>query len=84
MSVKWCKVQVLKDGRSDWPFAYAVVAGSVSGFVGGMTQDFRTDEQGIAIVEWYSGDHLDKLFVSGQTFRGPFENGGTYLINYKV
>ena len=82
MRAKWCQVQILKNGRLDWPFENAKVAGKVSGFVGGMTADFRTDDRGIAIVEWYGGDHLDKLYVSGKTFDGPFEEGRSYRIPY--
>lgn len=82
MSAKWCQVQVLRNGRTDWPYEYAKVAGEVSGFVGGMTSDFRTDDRGIAIVEWYSGDYLKKLYISGKTFEGPFENGRSYKISY--
>jgi len=83
MRPKWCEVRILKNGRMDWPYEHARVAGLVSG-IGGMTQDFFTDDRGIAIVEWYSGDHLKKLYVSGQTFDGPFEEGRSYRLSYRV
>ena len=84
MRTKWCRVQILKNGRSDWPYEYAVVAGKVSGILGGHTADYRTDARGFATIEWYGGDHLDKIYVSGQTFDGPFEEGETYQLPYKV
>lgn len=80
----WCEVQVLKNGRYDWPYEYACVSAKVSGFFGGMTRDFRTDDRGIAIIEWSSDDDLDTIFVSGQSFPGPFQNGRRYIIPYSV
>lgn len=84
MSTKWCQVQILKNGRLDWPYENAVVAGKVLGIFGGMTSDYRTDDRGIAIIEWQRGDHLEKIYVSGQTFDGPFENGRSYRLPYWV
>ena len=83
MSANRCRVRVLKNGREDWPYEYAVVAGRVAG-LGLHTADFRTDDRGIAIVEWYGGNHLDKIFVSGQTFDVYYEDGETYTIRYEV
>lgn len=82
MRAKRCVVQVLRDGRSDWPYVNAVVTGKVSGLGGGHTADFRTDDKGIATVEWYGGDHLERIYVSGKTFNGPFEEGGFYPLKY--
>lgn len=84
MSEKWCEIRVLKDGRTDWPFVYAKVAGKVPGFIGGMTSDFRTDDRGITIVKWCGGDYLKELYISGRTFEGPFESGRSYTISYWV
>ena len=84
MKAKWCEVQILKNGRSDWPYENAVVTGKVSGFVGGHTSDFRTDDRGRAIIEWYGGDHLERIYVSGKTFEGPFEEGRFYRLSYWV
>lgn len=81
---KWCQVQVLKDGRLDWPYEYAKVSGATPGFFGGFTSEVRTDDRGIAILEWSSGDYLEKIYVSGQTFNGPFEDGRSYRLPYKV
>ena len=81
MRTKWCRVQILKNGRTDWPYEYAVVAGKVSG-LGLHTADFRTDDRGFATIEWYGGDHLVKIYVSGKTFDGPFEEGKTYRLPY--
>lgn len=87
---KWCKVRVLKNGREDWPYKYAKVSGEVSGFWGGFTPEVETDERGIAKIEWELGDHLDKIYVGGglfqasKEFKGPFEEGETYEITYKV
>ena len=80
----WCEIQVLKNGRLDWPYEYASVSASVSGFFGGMTSEVRTDDRGIAIIEWSSDKDLDTIFVSGQSFRGPFESGRKYRLNYRV
>lgn len=66
----------------DWPYEYATVAAEVDGFFGGMTRDVRTDDRGIAVIEWSSDNNLKKIFVSGQTFEGPFENGRTYTLPY--
>ncbi len=80
----WCQVKVLKNGRSDWPYEYACVSAMVGGFPGGMTRDVRTDDRGIAIIEWSSDNDLEKIYVSGQTFPGPFENGRSYILPYEV
>ena len=80
----WCQVRVLKNGRLDWPYEYARVSALVEGFMGGMTRDVRTDDRGFATIEWSSGNDLEKIFVSGQTFYGPFENGRSYTLNYSV
>ena len=80
----WCEVQILKNGRLDWPFEYACVSAKVKGFFGGMTRDVRTDDRGIVIIEWSSSNDLEKIYVSGQTFEGPFENGRKYRLTYKV
>ncbi len=81
---KWCQVQVLKNGRLDWPYEYACVSAKVEGFFGGMTEDVRTDDRGIATIEWSSDNDLEKIFVSGRTFDGPFENGRMYRLPYDV
>ena len=81
MSVKRCIVRILRDGRLDWPYENAVVAGRVSG-MGLHTEDFRTDDRGIATIEWYVGDYLDKIYVSGESFDVHFEDGGRYTIPY--
>ena len=83
MRTKWCRVQILKNGRRDWPYENAVVAGKVSG-LGLHTADFRTDNRGFATIEWVAGDHLEKIFVSGQSFEGYYEEGETYTIPYYV
>lgn len=80
----WCEVQVLKNGRLDWPYEYASVSAKVCGFLGGMTSDVRTDDRGIAIIEWSSDNDLETIYVSGQSFRGPFESGRRYRLNYEV
>ena len=80
----WCQVQVLKNGRLDWPYEYAYVSAKVEGFLGEMTRDVRTDDKGIAIIEWSSDNDLEKIYVSGQTFYGPFENGRNYRLNYQI
>ena len=80
----WCQVQVLKNGRLDWPYEYACVSAKVEGILGGMTRDVRTDDRGIATIEWSSDDDLEKIYVSGQTFYGPFESGRRYTLNYSV
>lgn len=80
----WCEVQVLKNGRLDWPYENARVSAKVGGFFGGMTSEVRTDDRGIAIIEWSSDADLEKIYVSGQTFDGPFENGRKYRLNYRV
>lgn len=80
----WCEVQVLKNGRLDWPYENARVSAKVKGFFGGMTSEVRTDDRGIAIIEWSSDADLEKIYVSGQTFDGPFENGRKYRLNYQV
>ncbi len=80
---KWCTVRVLKNGRQDWPYGYATVAGKVSGW-GGITSDVETDDEGYATLEWELGDHLEKIYVSGQTFQGPFEEGRRYTLRYEV
>ena len=80
----WCQVKVLKNGRSDWPYEYACVSAMVGGFPGGMTRDVRTDDRGIAIIEWSSDNDLEKIYVSGQTFPGPFESGRSYILPYEV
>ena len=80
----WCQVRILKNGRTDWPYEYACVAAKVDGFFGGMTRDVRTDDRGIAIIEWSSDNDLEEIYVSGQTFHGPFENGRSYTLNYRV
>lgn len=80
----WCEVQVLKNGRLDWPYENARVSAKVKGFFGGMTSEVRTDDRGIAIIEWSSDADLEKIYVSGQTFDGPFENGRKYRLNYRV
>ena len=82
--MNWCEFQILKNGRSDWPYEYASVTGKVNGFFGGMTSTVRTDDRGICILEWSSNDDLEEIYVSGQTFRGPFENGRRYRISYWV
>jgi hypothetical protein len=81
---KWCQVQVLKNGRLDWPYEYARVSAKVEGFFGGMTRDVRTDDRGIATIEWSSDNDLEEIYVSGQTFDGPFENGRMYKLPYEV
>ena len=81
MKTQWCEVEVLKNGRMDWPFINAVVSGVVSG---GHTEDFRTDDRGIARIMWYSDGDLKKIYVSGHTFEGPFENGRKYTLSYWV
>ena len=80
----WCEVEVLKNGRLDWPYEYAKVSGKVKGFFGGMTQEVRTDDRGIAILEWSSDADLEAIYVSGQTFHGTYENGRHYRLNYRV
>lgn len=80
----WCQVQVLKNGRIDGPHEYACVAAKIDDFFGGMTHDVRTDDRGIAIIEWSSKNDLEKINVSGRTFYGPFENGQSYTLNYRV
>ena len=80
----WCEVQVLKNGRLDWPYENARVSAKVKGFFGGMTSEVRTDDRGIAIIKWSSDADLEKIYVSGQTFDGPFENGRKYRLNYRV
>lgn len=80
----WCEVQVLKNGRLDWPYVNARVSAKVKGFFGGMTSEVRTDDRGIAIIEWSSDADLEKIYVSGQTFEGPFENGRKYILRYQV
>ncbi len=80
----WCQVQVLKNGRLDWPYEYARVSAKVEGFFGGMTCNVRTDDRGIATIEWSSDNDLEKIYVSGRTFDGPFENGRCYRLNYQV
>lgn len=80
----WCEVQVLKNGRLDWPYEYACVSAKIQGFFGGMTSDVRTDARGIAIIEWSSDNDLETIFVSGQSFPGPFESGGKYRLKYIV
>lgn len=80
----WCEVQVLKNGRLDWPYEYAEVSAKVKGFFGGFTEDVRTDDRGIAIIEWSSNDDLETIYVSGQTFRGPFESGRRYRLTYEI
>ena len=56
----------------------------VGGFPGGMTRDVRTDDRGIAIIEWSSDNDLEKIYVSGQTFPGPLEHGRSYILPYEV
>ena len=80
----WCEVQVLKNGRLDWPYEYACVAAKVKGVFGGHTSDVRTDDRGIAVIEWSSDNDLETIYVSGQSFHGPFQNGRKYTLNYKV
>lgn len=80
----WCEVQVLKNGRLDWPYEYARVSAKVGGFFGGMTSDVRTDDRGIATIEWSGDADLEAIYVSGQTFHGRFENGRRYTINYEI
>lgn len=84
MATKWCEIQILKNGRLDWPYEYAEVCGKTSGFMGGFTEDVRTDDEGKAIIEWVGGDHLEKIYCEGQTFEGPFENGRFYRRSYRV
>lgn len=81
---RWCQVQVLKNGRLDWPYEYAKVSGATPGFFGGSTSTVRTDSRGIATLQWSSGDYLEKIYVSGQTFNGPFEDGRSYTLRYEV
>lgn len=83
MRAKWCRVQILKNGRPDWPFENAVVAGKVSG-LGLHTADFRTDSRGFVTIEWYGGDHLERIYVSGQSFDVYYEEGQTYTLSYYV
>ena len=80
----WCQVRVLKNGRIDWPYEYVCVAAKIGDFFGGMTRNVRTDDRGIAIIEWSSNNDLEKIYVSGQTFYGPFENGRSYTLNYRI
>lgn len=80
----WCQIQVLKNGRRDWPYEYAKVSGEVHGFLGGYTQEVRTDSRGIATLEWSSDERLDKIFVSGKTYHMTVESGESIILNYPV
>ena len=63
----WITVKVMKRGSSGqtWPLEYCTVAGSVAGFFGGMTRDFKTDDRGIAEVSWESSKDLGCLYIKG-------------------
>ena len=78
----WIKVEVLKRGNygQTWPLEHCTVAGKVSGFIGGMTGDFKTDDRGIAKVTWGNNNDLDCLFIKGNRYEGPFESGRAYTI----
>lgn len=80
----WCEVRVYKNGRTDWPYEYASVSAKVKGFFGGMVSTVRTDDRGVAILEWSSNDDLETIFISGQSFSGPFESGRVYTFNYRL
>lgn len=78
----WITVKVMKRGSSGqtWPLEYCTVAGSVAGFFGGMTCDFKTDDRGIAEVSWESSKDLGCLYIKGRKYKGPFESGRSYTI----
>lgn len=51
------------------------VSGSVS--LGGMVSEQRTDSNGKAVLTWSSDRSLDKIFVDGKGYSGPFKSGST-------
>jgi len=78
----WLTVRVLKRGNygRTWPLEYCKVSGSISGFIGGMTRDFRTDDRGIAELEWSNDNDLKCLYIKGERYDGPFESGRSCTI----
>ena len=78
----WITVRIMKRGNSGrtWPLEYCKVSGSISGFFGGMTRDFRTDDRGIAEVSWSNDNDLKCLYIKGKRYDGPFESGRSYTI----
>lgn len=69
-----------KNGR---PASNIDVAASVGGFPSGMTDDFRTDESGRAMVTWSSSaTYLEHLYVNGCRHEGPHRPEGGPVVIY--
>ncbi len=89
MSRKRVQVQILKDGRFDWPCVYAKVSGrKPNGDWVDATS--RTDDRGYATIEWELGsDYLECICVdvaleSNRYIPGYFESGRSYPLRYDV
>ena len=76
----WLIVEVWKKSSSGqmWPWEYCEVTGEVSGVFRGMTESVRTDDRGIARINWSGNNDLECLFIRGRRINGPFESGRTY------
>ena len=89
MSTKRIQVQILKNGRLDWPCVYAKVSGRKSNgdWVDAIS---RTDDRGYATIEWGLGsDYLNCICVDEALERnryidGYFESGRSYTLRYDV
>ena len=90
MSTKRVTVQILKNGRDDWPCVNALVSGRTTrgNWVDAIS---RTDDRGYATIEWeYGADYLERICVdarleSNRYIDGPFEAGYIYRgLNYQV
>ena len=89
MSRKRVTVQVLKNGRADWPCVNAKVSGKTTrgDWVDATS---RTDSRGYATIEWeLGGDYLERICVDQALERnrymdGSFEAGRTYSLYYEV
>lgn len=76
-------VNVLVLDKNGRPASYIEVAASVGGFPSGMTDDFRTDENGRATVIWYSSaTYLEHLYVAGERHEGPYRPEDGQVVIY--
>ncbi len=77
--MNYFSVKVFKNGRPEPDIE--VSGGANHGWHAFGTDEYTTDDEGIATIEWSTDTYLDTIYIEGTAYRGEFYDGGRKRID---